>query len=120
MRTICKTKGMPSEFAVRRWALEDTYGFAAEYARARLVGWHSWADEAIDASRERCIGETIVEKADGSIETTTFDDVKRSRLRVDTLKWALSKMLPKVYGQLEKMADDGDGGKIVIEGGLPE
>jgi hypothetical protein len=50
------------------------------------------------------------------------EHVQRSRLRIDTRKWHLSKMLPKVYG--DKPGDDlrdEDGGRTIrIIGGLPD
>ena len=36
----------------------------------------------------------------------------RSRLRVDTRKWVLSKMLPKLYG--DKLQHTGEGGGAVL------
>ena len=42
---------------------------------------------------------------DGNVRTAT-DVVARSRLRVDSRKWMLSKMLPKVYG--DKLTHQGD------------
>jgi len=42
------------------------------------------------------------------------DHVQRSRLRIETRKWILSKALPKIYG--DKVAvTDSDGGKLTIQ-----
>jgi hypothetical protein len=80
---ICRDDGMPAESTVRLWGLDDVEGFAALYARARLVGYHTMADELIEIS-----------------DNTGTDPaaVNRDRLRVDTRKWLLSKALPKIYG----------------------
>ena len=83
LRAICKGSDYPTETAVRLWVDEDRDGFASHYARARERGYARFAEE-------------IVELAD-----TPSDDngsVQRNRLQVDTRKWILSKMLPKVYG----------------------
>jgi hypothetical protein len=42
----------------------------------------------------------------------SHENVNRSRLRVDSRKWLLSKMLPRVYG--EKVALTGEGGTPLI------
>jgi len=46
------------------------------------------------------------EDADGNV-TLNYDHIQRSRLRVDSRKWMLSKMLPKKYGdKLDLTSDD--------------
>jgi hypothetical protein len=80
LTSICKSAGMPSEAAVRKWAL-DGGEFAEKYTRAREIGYHKMADDIIDI-------------ADHRDERT----VNRDRLRIDTRKWLLSKALPKIYG----------------------
>lgn len=54
LREICQGKGMPGESTVRLWALDDvkgegdTEGFAAQYARARLIGYHRLFDQILE------------------------------------------------------------------------
>ena len=72
---------MPDERTVRRWALDDVEGFSDQYARAREIGYQGMADDLTE----------IADAKDG--------DPARDRLRVDTCKWLLSKVLPKVYGE---------------------
>ena len=69
---------MPTESAVRVWAREKA-DFGAQYACARELGYE-------------VMGDDIVAIADEG------QDVNRDRLRVDSRKWLLSKMLPKTYG----------------------
>lgn len=83
LKIICREEGMPPESTVRLWVLDDAQGFAALYARARLVGYHTMADE-------------IIEIADNPERDPA--SVNRDRLKVDTRKWLLSKALPKIYG----------------------
>lgn len=83
LKVLCRAKGMPAESTVRLWVLDDVEGFAALYARARLVGYHTMADD-------------LIEIADST--GTDPAAVNRDRLRVDTRKWLLSKALPKIYG----------------------
>lgn len=75
------------------WTEADP-AFAEQYARARTRGYQLLADEILeisdDASRD-VIDTEHGPKVDAEV-------VARSRLRVDSRKWMLSKMLPKVYG----------------------
>ena len=45
--------------------------------------------------------------------------VQRSRLRVDTRKWILCKVLPKIYNSPANGTAEVDT-KVVVEGGLPD
>jgi hypothetical protein len=102
---VCRLEGMPSHGAVRHWVLTDHCGFAARYARARMIGYEHMADEIIelsdDGSRDTIVGE------DGKV-TVDHEVVARSRLRVDTRKWLLSKCLPKIYGDRSHTTIDGE------------
>ena len=68
-------------------------GFKARYDEARLVGYQLWADECVDI-------------ADDSLPDA--GSVQKSRLQFDARRWALSKALPKVYGDKIAVAGDGD------------
>jgi hypothetical protein len=89
---------MPAESTVRLWVLDDVEGFAALYARARLVGYHTIADDIVD----------IADNPENDAAS-----VNRDRLKVDTRKWLLSKALPKIYGdKLTAEVTGKDGGPI--------
>ena len=68
--------------------------FATQYAQARTLGYQLLADEILEISDD----------AGNDVEMTEHgpkvnaEVVARSRLRVDSRKWMLAKMLPKVYG----------------------
>ena len=102
---------MPAESTVRAWALDDIHGFAAQYARAREIGYHGLFDEMLEIADTTHEGVKTVQKATG-IETTTGDMIEHRRLRVDTRKWMLSKALPKIYG--DKLAHTGADGESPI------
>ena len=117
LRAICRTDGFPDISTVLWWVREDRPdGFAQQYARARELGYQVMADELIDEARNPRRGMKKVTKPDG-VEIEEKDAVDRSRLHVDTLKWLLSKALPKIYGQAPAETEQNN---IVIEGGLPE
>jgi hypothetical protein len=71
---------------------------AANYARAR----EAWADyhfEALLAIADTPqIGETVVTRANGTVEVKRGDMVDRARLQIDARKWIIARAAPKKYG----------------------
>lgn len=93
MRSICLDEDMPSEGTVYNW-LQDFPDFLEKYTRAR-------------ASQAERMLEEIIEIADDSSGDTEYGDsgpkpnnewINRSKLRVETRKWAMAKLAPKKYG----------------------
>ena len=76
--------------------------FAEQYARARTRGYQLLADEIIEISDDSS-GDTV-ETDRGPVSNPEF--TARSRLRVDSRKWMLSKMLPKIYGDKLELSGD--------------
>jgi hypothetical protein len=107
LRAICRDDGMPAESTVRGWALDDREGFAAQYARSREIGYMAMADEALEIADD---GSNDTYKTEEGQEATNHDVIARSRLRVDTRKWLLSKALPKVFGDKIVQEHTGAGG----------
>ena len=109
LNAICKDDDMPAESTVRMWALDDVGGFAANYARAREIGYEAHADKIIDLADECRIGIKRTTKVTGEVEMVEGDMVERSRLQIDARKWMLAKMLPKKYGdKIEATHELGD------------
>ena len=108
LTSICKAPGFPSDATVRRWAVDKDHPFASEYARARAVGYHRLADEILEIADNGT--NDYVEKAaeEGAHVIVDHDHIARSRLRVDTRKWLLSKVLPKIYGDRFTVAGDAE------------
>lgn len=98
LREVCRQADMPLESTVRSWALSDQGGFSAQYTKAREIGYHAMADELLEVADN---GKNDWMERNGQ-EDAGFalngEHVQRSRLRIDTRKWLLSKALPKVYG----------------------
>lgn len=129
LNEICKAKDMPRESAIRMWVAADYMGFAANYSRARLIGYERLAEEILQIANTPVSGFKKVTKpitykdADGNInptgemleEITEGDMIEHRRLQVDTRKWILAKMLPKVYGDKQQVELTG---KVDIAGGL--
>lgn len=116
LREICRTfrdQVNADERTVRQWAIDDVDGFGARYSKAREIGYHSMADELFeiaDDGRNDWM-ERVNQRTGATEEVPNNEHMNRSRLRVDTRKWFLSKVLPKIYG--DKIAVTGaDGGAV--------
>lgn len=114
LRAICSDQDgvFPAESTVRLWATDDVQGFAAQYARARDVGLDCKADELLAVASTPVVATKEVSKPLTGTEITTGDAVDRSKLHVDALKWYLSKLAPKRYG--DKIAIE-HSGNVSIE-----
>jgi hypothetical protein len=88
LRQVCKTEGFPPEATIRNWIRGDQE-LATQYAQARALQIESWADEVRDEAFR--------------------DDLEPNdrRVRVDALKWLLSKLKPDRYG-LDRLLVLGD------------
>lgn len=83
---------------VRGWVLAND-AFAAQYARAREMGYQAMADELIEISDESSRDWKTIGREGAEYDVPDREVVDRSKLRVDTRKWLLSKALPKIYGE---------------------
>ena len=112
LREVCRADDMPTEATARAWVLEDREGFSSHYAIAREIAYSSMADEVLEIADDGSNDWMERQNADGSTYTALNGEaVARSRLRVDTRKWLLSKVLPKVYG--DKLQLGGDPGNPI-------
>jgi hypothetical protein len=81
LRQVCRElDGAPPESTVRQWVTDNRNGFAADYRRARLMQIECWADEIVLISNRNDL------------------DPQDKRVRIDTLKFLLSKIAPRQYG----------------------
>lgn len=114
LRAICRSASFPPESTVRAWALDNAGGtFSAQYSRARELGYSRLAEEILEIADTPKIGRKI-KKNDELIEETIGDMIEHRRLQVDTRKWMLSKMLPKIYGDKLNLEGSGEGGALVV------
>ena len=104
LRELCRDEGMPNESTVRDWATTDVDGFGARYVRAREVGYLAMADELLEIADDSSGDMTVDENGKARMDS---EFAARSRLRVDTRKWFLAKMLPKVFGDRIDMSHSG-------------
>lgn len=113
LRSICRGEDMPPESTVRLWVVDDREGFAAQYARARDVALDCMADEVLEISDD---GTNDWMARNGEGYQLNGEHVQRSRLRVDSRKWYLSKLAPKRYGDKMALEHGGvDGQPLAIQ-----
>lgn len=80
LRSICSDKDMPSRTTVHNWLLDtEKKEFLDQYEAACNVRAENMFDDLINIA-------------------DTGNEPQRDRLRVDTRKWYLSKVLPKKFG----------------------
>jgi len=89
LREVCRDNGMP-ESTFRQWIRDDRDGLAARYQAARVLQVESWSDQILELANR--------------------DDLEPNdkRVRVDALKWLMSKLVPKKWGERLLVAGDAD------------
>ena len=87
LRAICRNVDMPSEGAVRGWAVRDVDGFGDRYRVARLLLMDFWADQIVDIAD------------DGDL------DPRDRQIRTGVRQWIMSKV-SRGYG--ERLVHSGD------------
>jgi hypothetical protein len=107
---VCQDEDLPARSTVLRW-IEQNEAFRDKYAGAREKGYRAMAEEILAISDDT--SKDYIERKDGS-RAVDHEHVNRSRLRVDTRKWLLSKVLPKIYGDKVELSGP-DGGPLVVK-----
>jgi hypothetical protein len=104
LRQIGEVMGCPASSFIK-WAHADPSGFGEQYARALELRAELMAEDIVEISDDSSNDYLKYELANGAIqEIPDKEYIARSRLRVDTRKWLMSKMLPKKFG--DKMTID--------------
>lgn len=104
VQEACRENGIRAA-RLHEWTREDSV-LASMYARAREQQAHSLAERAIAVSREAFGRDTA--------------GVQAARLEVDTLKWYVSKIAPKLYGERLVVEDEGEKTiRVVFEQAVP-
>lgn len=104
LRTICEADDMPTDRSVYRW-LSANSDFSHQYARAKEFQCQALADGIRDiaADGRNDWMERLAFNGGNPGWEQNGEAVNRSKLRVDTDKWLLSKLLPKKYGDNQKI-----------------
>ena len=93
LRKICSQKEMPNISTVLKWRNEDEE-FSKQYTHARELQAFGILDELLDIADDG--KDDLIHTENGTKPNSEV--LQRSKLRIDTRKWFLSKMLPKVCG----------------------
>ncbi len=93
LRAICRRNDRPSKTTVLKWlAAHDD--FAVQYARAREISSEVGYDEIMNAERRLQLPKNHAD----------YLDPHTARVLIDSIKWRLSKLQPKVYGDRLELA----------------
>lgn len=106
LRSICRDEEMPGRSEVFRW-LADNEAFRDQYARAKEFGIEALADDIQEISDDARNDWMERHGQEDSGWQANGEHIQRSRLRVDSRKWLLSKLAPKKYG--DKLQHEGSG-----------
>lgn len=120
LRNICKQEGMPDISSVMLWLIDGKHKeFSEQYAHARVVQAENMFDELLDISDDsQNDWETRYNSEGEAYKVEDREVVNRSRLRVDTRKWYLSKVLPKKFGDKLDLTSDGKALPVPILGNV--
>jgi len=114
VRSIARDPEMPAMSTIFKQLAEDK-DFSEQYARAcemradaHFEEMFEIADDAANDWMEHHAGENVGWQVNG-------EHIQRSRLRIDTRKWALARMNPKKYGdKVQQEVTGRDGAAIEI------
>ena len=94
---ICRDDDMPARSTVMMWVAQDKNGFMDRYREMMHLRALSWADEITSIADDGLNDWVEMNDKDGNAVGYKLngEHVQRSKLRVDTRKWLLSKLLPQ-------------------------
>lgn len=97
LKKICeKNPSFPPYKAICSWVYKNKE-FYELYARARVAQAQILGDDCMDISDESA-NDLVVDPESGDIKIN-HNVISRSKLRIDTRKFLMSKLLPKIYGE---------------------
>lgn len=92
LRTVCKEEGMPDLSTVFEW-IRTHEEFSLQYAMAKAESSEAWHEELADLGDQAIeLAQSVDSKASGAV-------VQAVKLKADNIKWMMSKMKPKKYGE---------------------
>lgn len=107
--SICAQEGFPARSTVFKW-LSENASFSDSYARAKELQMEAMGEEILSIADDG-LNDTLTDEEGHTF--TNHDVINRSRLRVDTRKWLMSKLAPKKYGDKVQQEVSGPGGKPI-------
>jgi hypothetical protein len=115
LNAICREPDMPAKQSIYRWIAKDYDGFRNRYAEAFNTRAVLMAYELLDIADDGTNDYMEVLSEDGEVSgyKVNGEAINRSRLRTDTRKWLLSKMIPKSFGDKVDKTSEGEGSRSV-------
>jgi hypothetical protein len=109
LREVCRQDEMPALSSVMLWLSKEDW-FSEQYARAKAAGVEALAEEMLDIADNAANDWMERNDKDGENAGWAFNGeaAQRSRIRIDTRKWLLSKLAPKKYGDKVEQTVKGD------------
>lgn len=98
LREVCRRPEMPHKSTVLRW-LREKPELRDQYVCARDDLMEYWASDILEIADDGSL-DTIpgLNKYGDEVQVPNHANVQRDRLRIDSRKWLLSRLKPKVYG----------------------
>lgn len=106
MRTVCKPDDMPAMSTLFKWIREKPE-FSQQYTKATEERTEAMAEDMLDIADDGSNDLMTIQKGKEEYTVENKEVTNRSRLRVDTRKWLMSKMKPKKYGDKLDVTSDG-------------
>lgn len=107
LRSILLSSDMPSSRTFFKWLDEDK-DKVKRYARATEIRAENIFEDMLEIADDGTNDFMTITKGDIEYNVEDKEVTNRSRLRLDTRKWMLSKMQPKKYGDKLDVTSDGD------------
>lgn len=101
VHAICKMNGMPNKKSVFRWLAKNPE-FQNQYRAAKMAGIEALVDQMMDIARDSSKDFKMVKGK----KTFDGDHVQRDRLKIDTIKWVATKLVPRLYGDTKQINVD--------------
>jgi hypothetical protein len=93
---ICKDDHVPHRATISTWLVDGKHeSFHDKYKRAVDVRTDNMFDELVNIADDDSGDVKITQSGEAKMDS---EYVARSRIRIDTRKWYLSKVMPKKYG----------------------
>jgi hypothetical protein len=112
LKPICKCLGIDSA-TVLAWSEDVKHPFAERYFLARKLAYLHLAEELLEISDDSTGDVTKDENGNAAVNHA---NIQRSRFMVDTMKWLLARLLPKVFGDRLTTEHTGpNGGPVQVD-----
>ncbi len=100
LRSICELPQYPARRTVLYW-LSSKEEFLRQYTQAREIQQELLYEEMFEIADDA--RNDWMEREDGKGAQVNSENINRSRLRIDTRKWAMERMANKRYGNKQQV-----------------